>query len=385
MRTLVFLGSLWVAVNGSAGTMELADALERGNHEAARQLMAQGAAVDAAQVDGTTPLQWACYRDDTEIALELLKAGADPALANRYGVTPLYLACLNGNASIINQLIAKGIDPNSRRQSGETALMTAARTGKLAAVRALIAAGAEVEAKLPQGGQTALMWATAEGHLPVVEYLVGIDADFKSAVPSGFTPLMFAVREGHSDVVDFLLRQGENPNATIEPTGSRGYKPPKAGTSPLILAIENGHFELARELLEAGADPNDQRSGFAPLHTLSWVRNPDLGDNAAGDPVPIGKGNLTSMDMAEALVEWGADLNLALTSGNRRGKNAHLPDRGNTPFILACHTGDVEMAQFLLAEGADPFKRNADGTSPILVAAGLGNHAPEEEAGDEDD
>lgn len=386
MNRLLFISSLCVATVGGLAASELAEAIEQGDHDVARALLSAGADVNEAQVDGTTPLQWACYRDDAETALKLLEAGADPTLANRYGVTPFYLACLSGNATIVQNLIAAGIDPNSKREGGETALMTAARTGKLDAVRVLVEAGGDVEAKLPKGKQTALMWAAAEGHLEVVKYLIEIGADFQSPVPSGFTPLMFAVREGHSDVVDLFLRNGENPNAVIEPTGGQGYKPPKKGTSPLILAIENGHFELARELLEAGADPDDQRSGFAPLHTLTWVRNPDLGDNAAGDPVPIGRGNLNSMDMAEALVEWGADVNLALTSGNRRGKGgAHLPNLGNTPFILACHTGDVELAQFLLAEGADPFKRNADGTSPILIAAGLGNHAPEEEAGDEDD
>tara|TARA_B110000305_G_scaffold186787_1_gene208030 strand:+ start:2832 stop:4307 length:1476 start_codon:yes stop_codon:yes gene_type:complete len=386
MKRLLFLSSLWAATVWGAGGSDLADAVEQGDLNASRELIAAGADVNGPQVDGTTPLQWACYRDDATTALKLLEVGADPTGANRYGVTPLYLACLSGNAAIIEGLLSAGIDPNSMRKGGETALMTAARTGKVDAVRVLVEAGADLEAKLPKGAQTALMWAAAEGHLQVVEYMIGVGADFKSAVKSGFTPLMFAVREGHSDVVDLFLRRGENPNAAIEPTGSQAHKPPKKGTSPLILAIENGHFELARELLEAGADPDDQRSGFAPLHTLSWVRNPDLGDNAAGDPVPIGKGNLNSMDMAEALVEWGADVNLSLTSGNRRGKGgAHLPNRGNTPFILACHTGDVEMAKFLLAEGADPFKRNADGTSPILIAAGLGNHAPEEEAGDEDD
>ncbi len=385
MNRLLFAGGLWALSIGGLTAAELADAVEQGDGESVSRLLAAAADVDEAQIDGTTALQWACYRDDAKTALTLLESRADPATTNRYGVTPLYLACLNGNAAIIERLLAAGIDPDSVRDGGETALMTAARTGKVDAVRVLVEAGAEIEAKLPRGEQTALMWATAEGHLEVFEFLMEAGADFKSAVPSGFTPMMFAVREGHSDLVDLFLTNGENPNAAIEPTGGRGYKPPKEGTSPLILAIENGHFELASELLESGADPNDQRSGFAPLHTLSWVRNPDLGDNAFGDPVPIGKGKLTSMGMAEALVEWGADVNLALASGNRRGKGGHLPDRGNTPFILACHTGDVEMAKFLLSEGADPFKRNADGTSPILVASGLGNHAPEEEAGDEDD
>ncbi|GAB5559681.1 MAG: ankyrin repeat domain-containing protein [Synoicihabitans sp.] len=384
-RWAIVAACLWVAPLG-AEELPLPDAVEQQKFALAYELIGDGVAIDQVQSDGTTALQWACYLGEEDMALALLEAGASPTLANRYGVTPLYLACFNGSDRVVAALMEAGVDPNSLRKNGETALMTAARTGQLKTVQVLVEAGADMETKLPRRGQTALMWATAEGHLTVVEYLMEQGADFKSAVPSGFTPLMFAVREGHSALVDLFLRKGENPNATIQPTGNQGYKPPKKGTSPLILAIENGHFELGKELLEAGADPDDQRSGFAPLHTLTWVRRPDLGDNAAGDPVPIGKGRLTSMDMAEVLVEYGADVNLALTSGNRRGKGGgHLPNLGNTPFILACHTGDVELAKFLLAEGADPFKRNADGTSPILVAAGLGNHAPEEEAGDEDD
>ena len=381
-------GVMWIgsATGLAADLAPLADAVAAGRSDTVAAHLAAGASLNARQADGMTALLWAVYRNDTAVALTLLEAGADPHAANLYGVTAIHLACLNGNAELITALIARGVDPNSARAGGETALMTAARTGGLAAVRVLVDAGAEIEAKL-DGGQTALMWAAAEGHLEVVKHLMDAGADYRSALPSGFTPLLFAVREGHADLVDLLLRSGVNPNEIIEPTSEkRGHKPPKKGSSPLILAIENGHFELAVDLLNAGADPNDQRSGFAPLHTLSWVRRPDLGDNASGDPVPLGRGRLTSMDMARALVEHGAEVNLALTQGSRRGKGgAHLPDLGNTPFLLACHTGDVEMARFLLAEGADPFKRNADGTSAILIAAGLGNHAPEEEAGSEDE
>lgn len=373
-------GALFVAADST-----LPDAAESGNPAEVARLLASGAEVNGAQVDGTTALHWAVYRDETDLAVSLLAAGADARAENRYGMTPLYLACLNGNAALVEALLGHGADPNAKRKGSETALMTAARTGDIACVKVLVKAGAEVDATLPKG-QTALMWATAEGHLEVVRYLIEQGADFEATVPSGFAPIFFAVREGRADIVDLFLELGVDPNGVIEPTGHQGYKPPKQGTSPLILAIENGHFDLAIQLLEAGADPNDQRSGFAPLHTLSWVRKPDMGDNASGDPVPIGEGRATSMEMAMALVEAGADVNLALEQGNSRGKNgAHLPNLGNTPFLLACHTGDVELARFLHAHGADPFIGNYDGTTPFLAASGVGRHAPEEEAGNEDD
>ena len=54
----------------------------------------------------------------------------------------------------------------------------------------------------------------------------------------------------------------------------------------LHLAVENGHFELAIALVKAGADPNDQRCGYAPLHMISWVRQPNRGDGEDGHPPP---------------------------------------------------------------------------------------------------
>lgn len=387
MRRLLLSFALWggvaAAVAGETAA-PLADAVEHGKIEIVQDLLAKGADVNQTQIDGTTALHWAAYRDDTAMADDLLNRGANPRAQNRYGMAPLYLACLNGNAPLIERLLEYGVDPNAKRKEHETALMTASRTGSLAAVKVLVKAGAEVDATLPKG-QTALMWATSEGHLEVVRFLIEAGADFQRQVPSGFAPIFFAVREGHADIVALFLERGVDVNTVIEPTGHQGYKPPKKGTSPLILAIENGHFDLAVQLLEAGADPNDQRSGFAPLHTLSWVRKPDLGDNASGDPIPIGKGRRTSMDFAQALVDHGVDVNLALESGNPRRGGAHLPNLGNTPFLLACHTGDVEMAKFLLANEADPMKGNYDGTTPFLAAAGVGRHAPEEEAGNEDD
>lgn len=385
MRLIAVIAGITLGGALASAQTELADAAEHGDHAAVRRLLESDVDPNQRQIDGTTALHWAAYQDATELAQVLLAAGADAAAENRYGMTPIYLACFNGNAPLVDALLDHGVDPNATRKGSETALMTAARTGNVDCVKVLVEAGAAVEATLPRG-QTALMWATAEGHAEVVAYLIEHGADYRAAVPSGFSPIFFAVREGRSEIVGMLLDLGVDPNVVIEPTGHQGYKPPKQGTSPLILAIENGHFDLGVQLLEAGADPNDQRSGFAPLHTLSWVRKPDMGDNASGDPVPIGQGRATSMDMAAALVAHGADVNLALEKGNSRGKNgAHLPNLGNTPFLLACHTGDVELARFLHEHGADPMKGNYDGTTPFLAAAGVGRHAPEEEAGNEND
>jgi ankyrin repeat protein len=224
------------------------------------------------------------------------------------------------------------------------------------------------------------MWAAAEGHADVVAMLLAAGADFRTPLPSGFTPLLFAAREGRLEVVRALLKAGADVNEVLQPkkAAARGAK---AGTSALLLAVENGHFELAVALVKAGADPNDQRSGCAALHMLSWVRKPNRGDSEDGDPSPIGSGKLTSLEFVKAMASLGADLNLAQKAGVP-GRGI-LNRAGATPFLAAASTADVALLRTLVELGADPLRANAQRSTPLMAAAGVGVGAPEEAAGTE--
>ena len=329
-----------------------------------------------------TALHWAVHHDDFDTAKVLVLSKANVKAANRYGVTPLSLACRNGREAIVKLLLDAGADPNARLRGDETPLMTAARTGTIGPVRALLARGADVNAK-ERRGQTALMWAAAEGHAEVVRALVAAGADFRTPLSSGFTPLLFAVREGQTDAVRVLLAAGADINEAMQPSKRPTGRAPARGTTPLVLAVENGHFELAVVLLEAGADPNDQRSGFTALHTLTWVRKPNRGDEESGDPAPIGSGNLTSLQLVEELVKHGADVNARLKRG-ASGRGV-LSRTGATPFLLAAMTADVPFMKTLVKLGADPRLPNVDQCTPLLAAAGVGCLATEEEAGTEEE
>lgn len=365
----------------SAAESRLADVAEKSDRAAIRTLLKQHAGVNAPQADGMTALHWAAYHDDLETAKLLVEARANVKATNRYGVTPLSLACQNGSTPIVELLLENGADANTTLRGEETVLMTAARTGKSGPVSALIKRGADVNAK-ERRGQTALMWAAADGHTEVVELLIKAGADIHATLPdSGFTPFFFAARDGHAGVVRALLKAGVDVNEAMEPRKPPAKGPAK-GTSALLLAIENGYYELALMLLDAGADPNDQRSGFAPLHVMTWVRKPPRGEDY-GAPPPPELGGIGNVQFIRELVKRGADVNTRLANG--KSGFGKYNTKGATPFLMASATADVPYMKLLLELGADPSIANVDNCTPLMVACGIhvGSDQATEVAGEE--
>ena len=357
----------------------LADAAERMDRASIRALLKEPIDVNAPQIDGMTALHWSAYRDDLETVELLVNAGANVRAENRYGVSPLSLACGNGNVAMVQVLLEAGADPNTALRGGETALMTAARTGRRGAVRALLSVGADIAAKEGRRGQTALMWAAAEGHTEVVEELVRAGADVRSRLDSGFTALLFAVREGRIEVVRALLEAGADANETVQPRVSRQRGWPRAGSSALQLAVTNAHYELAANLLDDGADPNADLPGYTVLHAITSVRKPGVGDN---NPAPDGSGSLSSIQFVRKLAAHGANVNAQMTEQVNLG-STRLNKLGATPFLLAAQTADAELMRTLAALGADPLLTNLDGSTPLMVVAGIGTRSPGEDAGTE--
>jgi ankyrin repeat protein len=315
----------------------------------------------------------------------LIRAGANPSAANRYGATPLWLASVNGSVACIGILLEAGASATTASAEGETVLMVAARTGTLAAVQALLAAGADPNVKESWRGQTALMWAAAEGHATVVEALVKSGADVRARSNGGFTPLLFAAREGRIAAVDALLAAGVNLHDAL-PVRARGAAaraaqgPPEVGADAFLLAAANAHYELAAHLLDLGADPNAAPQGYSALHQVSWVRK--AGISGSNNPAPQGSGNMNSLAFVRTLVAKGAAINARVTKRPSMGVTT-LNSIGATPFLLAARTGDADLMRLLAELGADPLIRNEDGSTALMVAAGLGTQSPGEDPGTE--
>lgn len=353
---------------------------------AVRALISQGEGVDVAAADGSRALHWAVHWNDLETTQALLDAGADVNADNRYGVASITLAAKNGSPEMVHLLLDAGGDANATVGEGETVLMTAARTGRREVIEALVHHGADVNARELWKNQTALMWAAGEGHVEAVDALLEAGAELDARSKAGFTPYLFASRQGNSHVVRTLLDAGADVDQTLPARKRRGkYEAADAamdneqgqGASALDLAVGNAHFELASMLLDRGANPNAAGPGWAPLHTITWVREPGVGSN---DPAPDGSGNLDSLAMVRELVEHGADVNIRMTKQSRAGRHS-LNTIGATPFLAAARTADAELMQLLVELGADPLIPTEEGSTPLMVAAGLGTRAPDEDAG----
>jgi ankyrin repeat protein len=358
---------------------QLVDAARRQDAAAVRALLARHADVTGADADGSTALHWAARGNDLAIVDLLLAAHADPKAATRYQITPIYYAALNGNVAMIEHLLNGGADANAVSHEGQPVLMTAALSGNADAVRLLLVRGAKVNAVEPFKRQTALMWAAAEGNTGAARVLLEAGADIHAKSGGGLTPLLFAVRGAHIDTATALLAQGANVN-DVAPDG----------TSALGMAVVNAYFELAAVLLDHGADPNLPDPRGSALHTIAWLRKPGT-DGAAGvgntpHGPPVQTGNVTALQLAQKLLEKGANPNVRIdwkeaTFGKEGGTARNPPNIqlgrhflsyvGATPFYVAAKNGDAPLMKLLADHGANPTLPTKAGVTPLMAAAGL--------------
>jgi ankyrin repeat protein len=88
------------------------------------------------------------------------------------------------------------------------------------------------------------------------------------------------------------------------------------------------------------------------------------------NPLDQDKPNKASgRELIKMLLDRGANPNQQLYWGAGFGASA---DRGMTPFLAACGTGDIELVKLLLARGANPKLATSDGRGPIIMAVDSG-------------
>jgi ankyrin repeat protein len=299
----------------------VADAAMRGDLEAVRALVKQGADVNAAQGDGMTALHWAARKGELELVELLVYAGANPGAVTRNGAyTPLHLASQTGNAGVVRALLKAGANPDAHTSSGgATPLHFAAATGSAEAVRALLEGGADANIRETAWEQTPMMWAAAYNRPEVIRVLL----------------------QGGGDVAAI---------SKVEDIGEREKK-----------AREDERRREARmKALLAADQPARPAAADAPA-----------GERPAGEAKAKGEGKAAEeKPRARARAEDGED-------ETREGSNAEVPlsygelvgeKGGLTPLLFAVRQGHAEAVTALLEAGAEINQVSADNTTPLLMA-----------------
>jgi ankyrin repeat protein len=396
----IVIVALCATIGHAQSSAIVAEAAMQKNNGAVRELLQQGADVNAAQGDGMTALHWAASHGNGELAKMLLLAGANVrALTRINSYTPLFFAAREGNAEIVKALLDAGADPNAVSSTGSTPLMLAAASGKVDVVTALLEAGVEIDAKEKARGQTALMFAAAYNRADAIKVLTARGASVKvtskvvdlydltreapassgggtaaggprpAAAPAraaqvpgvdraynyneligylgGMTPLLFAAREGHMDAAKALLDAGADVNQPRD--GDR--------TTPLLMATLNGHFDLGKYFLERGADPNlAAENGATALYAVLNVVYAQKSNYP--QPRAFTQQKQTYLEYMTALLDKGANPNARLLKKVwYSGYNSDLSgvdETGATPFWRAAYASDVPAMKLLVARGADP-------------------------------
>jgi ankyrin repeat protein len=379
------LTAILLALAGTAGAapLSLVAAAQQQDSAQALALVAQGADVNAAAPDGTTPLMWAAHAGDLALVQALLKAHARVDVSNAYGANAMLQAAQFGDVRIIAALLKAGANVESPNPDGETALMRVARAGNVAAARLLLQHGANVNARENFRGQTPLIWAAAESQPQMVKLLIAAHADVnarslintdrrqvtgepraQARPPGGMTPLLYAARQGCLECVKFLAAG----HADLDMADPEGI-------TPLLIATENFNFDIAAYLLKQGADVNRwDWWGRTPLYAAVDLNTLPYGGRA--DHISLD--DTTSLRLIGLLLDAGANPNAQLklfppyrALGPDRGGDMLLTI-GATPLLRAAKAGDAPAIRLLLAHHALPDLPNNADVTPLMAAAGVG-------------
>jgi ankyrin repeat protein len=163
------------------------------------------------------------------------------------------------------------------------------------------------------------------------------------------TALLFAVSAGSLECVKLLLDGG----ASVDETAPDG-------ASALVIAVHSDYRAVSNLLLDRGANPNLVGAGYTALHAAVLRGDADLVKN---------------------LLAHGARVDATLQHGTptiRAGSGFVLPENltGATPLLLASKFLELEICRLLIARGANIRATLSDGTTAMMLAAGLLSQGP---------
>ncbi len=343
-----------------AVAVDINEAADSGDLAAVKELVEKDASLlESRDGNGSTPLHIACTKGHLELVRYLLTAGADPLAGDNENSTPLHAAAIGGNTDIAQLLLDRNIDVDIRDDNGMTPLLFAGYRGQREMIDFLVSKGADINAR-DAGGGAMIHAASYSGNLDLLRSLIagGADADI-GPDRYGNTPLAAATYRCHTEAARILLDNGADPN----PTGEN-----------VQLPLETAIFRNCEETLELLLEKGAHADGI---------------DEKIGGPI-IAAALECRTNMVRTLIDHGADvnvrtdfgwplLNAAAHSGepgiitmllDRGADPSATSDTGETPLMNAVSKGHTEAARILASRGSDPSAaENNFGRTALHLAA----------------
>jgi len=354
----------------------VADAAQRGDLDAVRQLLRDGADVNAAQGDGMTALHWAAERGDEGLAEALIYAGARVDAGTRIGhYTPLHLAARGARVPVVRLLLEAGSDPAApTTNSGASPLHLASAASDPLVVAELVEWGADVNAREAAWGQTPLIFAAANNRVAVIRALLQAGADPSLAAHSVDVEEQ-ARADGAAE-----RRLGEFLEAFKE---KEGGGPDWQPTPSQVQAAIEASREIQRrwpdvpDPADDGGESEDEApdSATAAADTTAAATveaDPaEAADTAAAGPTAMDTAAATDAAMMDTAAATDAPTDTADAAPRPMSYAQQVGSWGGlTPLLHAVRQGHAEAAATLLDGGADIDQPSGgDETTPLLMAA----------------
>lgn len=180
-----------------------------GNVAAIRQLIAEGADVNARDRRRRTATIVAAFRSQEKALKALAEGGADMNAQDEVGYDVVTIAAVAGDADLMQLALDLGNRPDLIHTNWDgTALIAASELGHVEVVRRLVAAGSPLD-HVNNLGWTALLEAVILGdggpaHQETVRILVEGGADRTIADRDGLTPMDHAKARGFAEIQSIL-------------------------------------------------------------------------------------------------------------------------------------------------------------------------------------